>query len=302
LIDQLDQIKDNKAKEYIQNKVNPILQSDFLRYQKLEKTLKEISENRLLDLNITTEANNLYLVIKKNKIWNAFERLNKKISDGINNLITEDYWKFSVYGHLGLHSTKFNIYKGWDSVNIDNSFAKETFRGSNGGFGLNLNLKSRWLFGFRFTYEETNNLNTLASTEYKVTKNHTSTSATGSSQIAMTAYPNKYTRAYLNRYDFDIIRFFALEKNSIMITDLYFRIKESTNQSKMVSQKDVGVSASFFKEKGNFIGGIYLELPDIEQNIEKRKPEDEQKLEDWYKRISFGVYAKFSFSSIINQF
>jgi hypothetical protein len=302
VIDMVSKIENEEAQKYIRDAVNSALQSDFLKYDKLEKSLKKIAENDFLKKTISTEAKSIYQFVKENKTWSDIKKMSAKISNNIDKVDTNPYWKFSIYGHFGLNSTKFNVFKGWDSLNIENSFEKNTFRGSNGGFGINLNLKSKWLFGFRYTYEETNNLSMLSTNDYKVTTNYISGSSTGSSQISKTAYPDEYTVAYLNKYDFDIIRFFPLQETSIILSDLYLRIRESTNQSKMVSQKDLGLSASFFKEKGKFIGGIYLELPDLEQNIEKQKPVAEQEMDVWYKRLSFGVYAKFSFSSIINQF
>ena len=299
---QANKISNIKAKEYIQNVINTIFKNELLKYERLEKELKKISENNFLDTAISKSSAELYASMKRNKLWNDYKRLTKEISGRIDSISTENYWKFSIYGHLGLNSTKFNLYNGWDSMNIDNSFSKQTFNGSKGGFGLNLNIKSKWLFGFRYTYEETNNLSLLTPNDYKVTKTFKSGSTTGSSEVSMNAYPKTYKRAYLNNFDFDIISFLPLAKSNILLADIYFRFKESTNHSVLVSQKDVGISCSFFKEQGKFIGGIYLELPDIEQSVEKIKPVNEQKLTSWYQRLSFGVYAKFSFSSIVNQF
>jgi len=302
LIVEIRRIESVKAKEYLLEKVQPALKIEYLKYNKLEKLLKKISNDIAIDPEISSSAEIIYDFMSENKTWQSIKKLNKEIETGIDEIESEEYWKLTFYGHFGIQGEKFNTFQGWDSTNIENSFKKETFSGSLGGFGINYLFNSKWVLGIRYTYEETNNLDNLSTSEYKVTTSYTQNNSVGSTQVAKTAYPNDYKPAYLNRYDFDIIRFFNVGENTVIISNLYLRFHESTNEDNLVSQRDLGISSSFFKKKGKFIGGIYLELPDYQQNEEKMKPEAEQELKEWYNRLTFGVYANYSFSTIANLF
>ena len=295
---ELKKIDDDKIKAYLKNIITTELGSLTNKYNKLEKALEK--ELRNMDPSIAIEAQKLYNLLMGLQQWQRIKEIDKtNETNEVGKINTSKYWKFTFYGHYGLQSQKFNIFKGWNPTNIADSFTEETFRGSNGGFGANLLLKSKLIFGFKYTYEETNNLNTLSTTDYKITTTNSDGTSTGSTQISKTAYPDTYNTAYVNNYDFDVIYFFNLGKKSILIGDLYTRINKSTNQQNLVSTTDLGVSCSFFKEKGKFIGGFYIEVPDINQNIEKRKPISDQNLKKWHRRFSFGLYANYNLSSLI---
>ncbi|GET35239.1 hypothetical protein PbJCM13498_41020 [Prolixibacter bellariivorans] len=302
IISEIYKIKSDSAKKYILSKVVPALKVNLNKYEKLQKLLEEMSKDETLQPEIVTSAKTLYSYMKENQTWKEIKSLKVKLESGIENVGSEEYWKLTIYGHFGIKGEKFNIFKGWDSTNIENSFEKETFSGNSGGFGVNYLFNSKWIVGFRYTYQETNNLDELSTNDYKVTTTFTQNTSVGTTQISKTAYPNKYKTAYLNRYDFDLIRFINIGENNVIIADLYLRINESTNQDNLVSYKDLGLSSSFFNMKGKFIGGIYLELPDFEQSVERRKAEEEQELKDWYNRLTFGIYVKYSFSSLANLF
>lgn len=308
-----NQISNDSIKLHLQSIITEALKNKNIKYKKLEcALLDEVNNNK--DSVIGNEAKILHLFVKNYKPWKEINNISdeqyRKIENAFdfNNEVSkmkskgsESYWKLTIYSHFGLESQKFNIFKGWDPTNLTDSFDKETFRGSNGGFGVNYLFNSKWILGFKYTYQETNNLSTLSSTDYKISTNNVLGSSTGSTQISKTAYPNEYKRAYLNRLDFDFLKFFSLGESSIILSDLYFRVNESTNNDNLVSTKTLGISASFFEEKGKFIGGLYLELPDIEQRAEKRKPVADRNLQSWHNRLSFGIYAQYSFSSLIGS-
>jgi len=302
IITKIYELESDTAKKYILSKVVPALKVNLNKYEKLEKLLNDMSQDKTLLPVISSSASTLYSYMKDNQTWKNIKDLKIKLKSGIDNLESKEYWKLTFYGHLGIQGEKFNIFKGWDSTNIENSFKKETFRGSSKGFGINYLFNSKWIAGFKFTYQETNNLDKLSTNDYKVTTSYTQNTSVGTTQISKTAYPDKYKLAYLNRYDFDLIRYINIDENNVIIADLYLRINESTNEESLVSYKDVGLSSSFFNKNGKFIGGVYIELPDFEQSEEKRKPAEEQELKDWYNRLSFGIYAKYSFSSLANLF
>lgn len=302
VIEWINNIENEEVRKFIREKAESALSSPYLKYVKLEKTFKRLSESSVVAPEIAVEADLIFNLIENNETWTELKRIQQEIVTGIDGKVTEGYWKFTIYGHLGLQSSKFNVFKGWDQANIENSFKEETFRGSLGGFGLNYNFKNKWIFGFRYTYEETNNLELLTSKEYKVATSFTSGSSTASTQISKTAYPDTYNTAFLNRYNFDVLRFFSLGENVVLISDLYLRLNESTDEERLVSQSNLGLSTSFFKKQGKFIGGIYLEIPDLEQNIERRKPPEEQELKDWHERLTFGVFAIYSFSTFVDLF
>ena len=302
LLVEIKKLENIKANDYLLEKVKSTLEVEYLKYNRLEKLLKKTANNIAIDPEISSSAEIIYEFMSGNKTWQKIKKLNTEIETGIDEIETDGYWKLTFYSHFGIQGEKFNTFQGWDSTNIENSFKEKTFSGSMGGFGINYLFNNKWVLGFRYTYEETNNLDNLSTSEYKVTTSYTQNNAVGSTQLTKTAYPSSYKPAYLNRYDFDGIRFFNVGENTVIISNLYLRINESTNEDNLVSQRDLGISSSFFKKKGKFIGGIYLELPDYQQNVEKKKPEAERELKEWYNRLTFGVYAKYSFSTIANLF
>ena len=233
------------------------------------------------------------------KLYNKSMDIIIKSRNQYTETLSSGYRRTSLYMHYGNAATKFNTFKGWDSLKLSDSFEKNTFRGNNGGFGINHNLGSKWIFGFRYTYEETNNLSTLSTTEYKLTTTNTAVNTTGSTEIKKTAYPDAFKTVYLNNYDFDVIRFIPYGDNHILLLDIYLRVNESLNENRLVSTTDLGISGSFFNgKKGSFIGGVYLQVPDINQNVERKKVEVDQDLKPIYERLSFGIFTKFSFTKL----
>ena len=87
-------------------------------------------------------------------------------------------------------------------------------------------------------------------------------------------------------------------EETFLIVNTYLRSVSSNKQALYASHSDIGVSTLFFKKDGNFMGGIYLELPDLDQNNERMKANPEY--EDWYNRMAFGIYTKFSFDPLLS--
>ncbi|MEL6560105.1 MAG: hypothetical protein AAFQ94_18085 [Bacteroidota bacterium] len=268
----------------------------------LEKIIKN-SENTREVVRIARDMLNRAFV--NNADWKKFVELNQASLSAIDDADDEvadldlKYWRTSIFIHYGNSSTKYNTFLGWDSTNLDNSFKANTFRGINFGLGINHDIASKWLLGFEYTYEETNNLNTLTSAEYTVRTNNVAANMTGSTELKKTAYPDRFKEVFVHNYDFDVIQRIPVGEKYLLLLDYYARINRSTNEERLVSTTDIGISSSFFNgEKGNFIGGIYFEVPDFNENVERKKPIEDRELNPLYRRVTFGIYTKFSFAGL----
>ncbi len=293
---------DSIAKRVLGTAYSTVKKKPLKIYTRLKKAFKILSQDVSQTAETRYHATEIYKTyFEDNPEWKEYKGLQKVIKEGIDNMgkDIDKYKRTTFYLHHGNAATKFNVFKGWDSVDLTNSFEKITFRGSSGGFGINRNYGSKWIIGFRYTYEEANNLEDLETSEYKVTQTNTTASATGATELKKTAYPNTFRKVFIDNLDFDIMRFFPSGKESIIIANLYIRDNISSNEEIVVNHTDIGISGSLFNgKKGKFIGGVYLEVPDVGQNRERRKPADVKDLDPFYQRLNFGVFTKFSFSKL----
>ena len=239
-------------------------------------------------------------LIKKTDYYKKLKQYYKKDKD-LNSsekliLSNKAYKKHIFYLHGGLNNEKFNTFSAWDTTDLSKSFNEVKFNGSTIGVGYNLRLGGNWALGIKYSYLETNNSSLLTLNEYEYESVVNSGNSSFKSKDKKSAYSGNYGKVYLNKVEIDVLKYLPINDSSLVILDFYLRIKESNNDKLYPSQTDLGLASSFFKRGGKFLGGIYLELPDVDQNIERNKVEPEY--ENWYNRLSFGIYAKFSFNSL----
>lgn len=236
------------------------------------------------------------------------------------------YWKTTLFTVGGINAEKFKRFTSLDTTNFNGSFKNEFGRGSYFGVGLNINLpfqgelilfknkkkkpnpkfktKTCYLLrnvilGAKYTYNETSNFGLLDKQTYKLVQNYTNSSGQVlTSTKDITAYSGSYTKLYENRLNLDLMKVFNLDSLSI-VADLY-AVNKKVNRTDLIPETtDVGISFSFFKPEGKFMGGFYVEVPDWDDNLEdiKETPNYRKRI----NRMTFGIYATYTFGSLFNS-
>ena len=211
------------------------------------------------------------------------------------------YYKFTTYLFGGINAMDFKRFDKIDSTNLENSFVDEYFRGGNFGIGFNFEYW-RFRFGLTYAYTKTSNFSALSATEYTLQSSTVINNQTLQTKDAVTAYGGgRYGEVEKNDLNIDIIYNCRLDKdgeNHILINPYLRASMFSRDTSLLINKANLGIGGYFFKESGKFLGGLYIELPDINNNIEKKKPVDKQNFRPPLKRLSFGIVTKFSLKAL----
>lgn len=211
------------------------------------------------------------------------------------------YRRFTCFVFGGIDALDFKRFTGVDSSDLSNSFKDEYFRGGHFGIGMNFEI---WRFrvGLTYAYKSSHNFSALQSAEYTLESTTTINNQSLQSKETVTAYAGgKYGRVEKNELNVDIIYNCRLDKdgeNHILINPYLRGSVFSRDTSLLINKTNIGLGGYFFKKDGKFLGGIYLELPDVNNNAEKKKPVDKQNLRPPLRRLTFGIVAKMSLKSI----
>lgn len=292
----------NNIKNQAKAKIATI-QSGANKFREAKKWVNERFQNSTGDESILMYK--LYRFIEYNTELNNYLKIQPKIDRLLKqqepNILKKKYVKGTIYSLIGFNGQQFNLLNPVDGFPGSFSIDKSSFTGRNFGLGLNSRIGGNFQFGFRYLNEESNNLNSLTKNEYKLVQSVNGQNGNVfTTETKKTAYSGTFDEVFINRFAIDVIKSFKMDDENIVLLDFYYRHGQSNNESNYVRRTDIGISASFFNNTGKFLGGIYLEVPDTNQNAEKRKPVDKQELEGVLNRLSFGVYAKFSFTSLLN--
>ena len=106
----------------------------------------------------------------------------------------------------------------------------------------------------------------------------------------------------MNELNVDLIIDFKLKGDtSRILVNPYLRASLFSRDTAYIKNyTNLGLGLYFLGRKRKFIGGLYVELPDINNNAEKAKPEDEIHIQPPFKKLSFGIVTKFNISSFFN--
>lgn len=204
-----------------------------------------------------------------------------------------------LYGRAGRSAAAFKrALPNPDPGGFSVVFEDEKFNGKNFSAGVNYET-GRFLFGFETSHEYTDNLDMLSSNTYTLTTTETVGNQTLVSTREITAYAGTYATYQRVSYNADVIVFSAIdsENKEYIAWNLYLRGKVSRDRNVIPTYKDLGAGAYFFNKENKFLGGLYLEAPDVSQDLEAVKEDPQyRKLQN---RLSFGIVARFNFASII---
>lgn len=208
--------------------------------------------------------------------------------------------RFTAFLQGGISARNFTRYIGLNVTALPKSFQDTLFRGGQFGVGLNLQVKNYWL-GVTYSYIAGDNFTALKSKEYTLKTMDTTGNQQLTSEKKYTAYSGKYSKVETNELNIDIVGDFKLADTSHLLANLYLRGSLfSRDTSYLKNHIDIGAGLYFLGKKGKFIGGLYVELPDINNNFEKAKPADEINIRSPLRKLSFGIVTKFNLSSIFS--
>ena len=210
--------------------------------------------------------------------------------------------QFSIFTFGGIEGSSFKRVDTIHTTNLPKSFIKEEFRGGNWGVGMNYQI-NRFKLGLTYSYRRTNNFALLDKTEYTLTNTYTSGGTEMKNTKQVTAYSGKFGSVEVNELNFDILYTLGLGKNSDTYAMLngYLRSNMFSRDEELLPESfSIGVASYFFTRKSKFLGGIYVELPDVDDSYEKSKPKDDQVIRPAIRRLTFGIVGKFSINSLIS--
>ncbi len=230
------------------------------------------------------------------KLLNQLSQLKQTADD-------EDLWKLTLFGLQGIDASSFKRIDTINHANFSKSFISESFRGNRTGIGINYQ-RNRWRFGLSYAYRITNNLGDLKKKDYKVTSTTVSGSQTLTQETTYSAYSGSYAEVELMELNLDAIYtvFLGEESNTYALVNPYYRGNlYSRNQAVLPSNYSAGLGFYFFNKKAKFLGGFYMEVPDLDNAIAKSVPVADQNIRPALQKLTFGIVGKFSLSSLMGD-
>ncbi len=203
-----------------------------------------------------------------------------------------------VYLRGGVNASAFRLaLENQDPASFTKAFRHQDFKGGYLGAGINYE-SGRWLYGLAIDYEFTNNLELLASQSFTLTTTEVIGNRALESKREFNAWTGNYTTYSRAGYSIDVIRFSLIneQEENYVALNFYLRHKFADSGDIMPSVTDIGTGAWFFNMSNKFLGGIYLEVPDLFRSIEGMKTEPDSRI--LQNRLSFGLVGRFNFASI----
>jgi|SRR5690606_16901898 len=272
-------------------------QEQFINYVASLSPEKENEKNALKDLLEVLRS----LLSKYKEELDTYESKINKIET---NLHVLNYWQATFFGFGGIRASEFKYFKGIDSTNLSSSFSDQYFRGGHIGLGANFQY-GRFMVGLTYSYLKTDNFNLLSKSDFTLRTNTTINNQTISQEKKIVGYSGSYGSVEVNEFLFDFMWREKLDvdgKNNILINPYIRSQLFSRNSELLPNSTNIGTGFYFFQQSGKFLGGIYIELPDVNQNYEKAKPVQEQSFRKPLQRLSFGIVGRISIGSIVNLF
>ncbi|WP_247237214.1 hypothetical protein [Telluribacter sp. SYSU D00476] len=304
--------------DYIKESL-PFIEDETFRTSKGQDLIKKVSESPdafalrriivaiLADKDKRLEAFNIafkaLLEPRQRIYYESYSRddetkaINLAFSDFIDNHTVLRLTPF-VFG--GIDARNFSLYTGLNTTSLGKSFTDTLYRGGVFGVGMNAQIGNVWL-GVTYAYVDGDNFSSnLISKEYTLRTTDASGNQELISEKKITGYSGKYAKVASNQLNIDLLKEFALGDTSRLITNLYYRGSMASRDTAYLKNiSNLGLGLYFLGSKSKFLGGLYVELPDINNNIEMAKPEAERSIRPPLKKLTFGVVTRFSINSII---
>jgi hypothetical protein len=194
----------------------------------------------------------------------------------------------------GLSANTLTLYDSTSTGGLINRFDTAEFRGAFVDLGINYDVGKRWSFGFTGGYEKYNNIDSLESSSYSLRTSTTQGSQQLSAETKYTAYPGTYISYDRISFKTDAYYFGALnDQYRFVWNTIYSRIILPVNEERIEGIIELGSGINFYKSRGKFVGGTYLQINDVTNNMQSEN--------GFFKRLAFGLVAKFTFTSIVDR-
>ncbi|HMI79318.1 MAG TPA: hypothetical protein VK484_11025 [Ferruginibacter sp.] len=198
----------------------------------------------------------------------------------------------------GFSARSFTRFISLSMPDLSNSFQDTLFKGGLFGVGVNLQIRNFWV-GVTYSFVAGDNFAALKSKEYTLRTADTSGNQVLVREKKITAYSGKYAKVNSNELNIDLVGDFKLSDTSRLLASFYLRSSlASRDTAYLKNYTNIGAGLYFIGKKGKFLGGLYVELPDVNNNFEKAKPANEINIRSPYKKLTFGIVTKFNISSI----
>lgn len=227
---------------------------------------------------------------------------------------------YLIYAIIGAKASKFIYEENPASPDFDQRFIEKKPESLKLGIGFNWKQGGKRIFGANLTWQRTDNFRLLDDNEYTRTSTTTTetkkTATTGDSVYTVVKNDKIEGKKIIVGYSGDIrygtfdqvsvnldyTRFYSgvAGDKSVFLVNYYLRQQFSSDHLVYPNVTTAGIGGFFFKSQGKFIGGLYIELNDIFNNIENMKQNPEAG--SLYNKVSLGIVTKFSIGSLANVF
>lgn len=239
--------------------------------------------------------------------WDIYMKHNERYTAKISRIYTQfdslaKYWKGSIFLIGGINGSEFKRFAGLDSIKLANSFTDQSFRGGYIGLGVNGQWRN-FFIGATYSYRVTNNFDLLTKKSYTLGTSDTLGNQELLQEKAITAYAGTYIETVVNEYAVDLAANFKLDDDYHLIVNPYMRgIAFSRNKQVLPDKMTLGTGFYFFDKTAKFVGGLYIELVDVNNNYEALKSLEEQNLRRGINRLGFGITTKFALNTLLRSF
>ncbi len=199
------------------------------------------------------------------------------------------YKRLALFTRIGINAGSFKSYTPSESSALKDQFKKIEYSSFSIQIGANLQLIKGMLLGFAAGFQKANNLESLKKREFTLNTTQSSENQKLVEEEKIIAYSGEFKKFDRIDIDSDIVGFVKVGETHVMTPYGYFRwrIPIGTGDS-FANTMNVGIGGNFFTEKGKHLGGLFLELPDITNELK-----DNRKL---LNRLTFGITVKISFA------
>jgi len=202
----------------------------------------------------------------------------------------------TIFLNGGLNANNLIIYNPQTVSTFRESFDTSKFRGGFIDIGCNLDYGSRWTFGITGGYERFNNIDSLEINSYTFRDVSTQGQQQLIEELKYSAYPGSYIVYDRINLKFDALYYGDLsDDHRFVLNTLFLRMYFPLSNTKSIKQVIIaGTGINFYKKEGKLVGGIYLQSNDLFNNLNSDRA--------FFERVSFGLVAKYAFTTILDRF
>lgn len=304
--DSINSFKKNVIKKWASSNPVPDITSIQNAAIKLVEEIDSLIVSRIISVTSTINGKSL-----EERYFDHMAKIQKKVKEETAARKNTTRSRVIPYLSLGVNGSQIKLYDENTTGAFAGRFVKTPFTGATIDLGVNYDVGPRWLLGLSLGYEKAVTLDSLTDKDYVIRTVDTLNNQQLISEKKETGYTGNYLTYDRLNFRFDALYFAKLTKESNLVWNvIYGRYFLSFNEKAAVSPINIGSAINFYKEKGKFAGGVYMEFGDILNEQYKYQTriattqEAKKALNDNRKsifgRFTFGVVAKFAFQSIVN--